>query len=60
MEKKIKEIREKIRENKEIYELKISESNKAKEMYYKYIGQLELAYELSDAKKVDDKKVGKK
>ena len=59
MEKKIKEIREKIRESKEIYELKISESNKAKELYYKYIGQLELAYELLDDK-VDDKKVGKK
>ena len=60
MEKKIKEIREKIRESKEVYELKISESNKAKESYYKYIGQLELAYELLDDKKVDDKKVGKK
>lgn len=59
MEKKITEITEKMRQAKDFYELKMSEANKAKELFYKLQGQLELANEISQDN-LDKKSEGKK
>ena len=50
MEDKIMELTDQLRKTKEAYDLKISEANQLKELFYKIQGKLELAGELNDKK----------
>lgn len=59
MEDKIAEITDQMRKAKDFYELKMSEANKAKELFYKLQGKLELANEL-EKDKLEKKSGGKK
>lgn len=59
MEDKIAEITDQMRKAKDFYELKMAEANKAKELFYKLQGKLELANEL-EKDKLEKKSGGKK
>lgn len=50
MEDKIMELTDQLRKTKEAYDLKISEANQLKELFYKIQGKLELAGELNEKK----------
>jgi SMC interacting uncharacterized protein involved in chromosome segregation len=59
MEDKIAEITDQMRKAKDFYELKMAEANKAKELFYKLQGKLELANEI-EKDKLEKKSGGKK
>ena len=50
MEDKIMELTDQLRKTKEAYDLKISEANQLKELFYRIQDKLELAGELNDKK----------
>ena len=51
MEKKLKEITDKLKQVKELFELKTAEANHAKELFLKLKGQAELIHEMIEEKK---------
>ena len=56
MEKKLKEITDKLKQVKELFELKTAEANHAKELFLKLKGQAELVHEMIEEKKNKKKK----
>ena len=51
LENKLKEITDKLKEVKELFELKTTEANQAKELFIKLKGQAELVHEMIQSKK---------
>tara|TARA_B100001287_G_C22515258_1_gene450179 strand:+ start:620 stop:787 length:168 start_codon:yes stop_codon:yes gene_type:complete len=51
LENKLKEITNKLKEVKELFELKTTEANQAKELFIKLKGQAELVHEMIQSKK---------
>ena len=51
LENKLKEITGKLKEVKELFELKTTEANQAKELFIKLKGQAELVHEMIEEKK---------
>tara|TARA_R100000353_G_C6483296_1_gene189785 strand:- start:530 stop:706 length:177 start_codon:yes stop_codon:yes gene_type:complete len=51
LENKLKEITDKLKEVKELFELKTTEANQAKELFIKLKGQAELVHQMIKEKK---------
>ena len=56
MEKKLKEITDKLKQVKELFELKTAEANHAKELFLKLKGQAELVHEMIEEKEKQKKR----